>query len=122
MIPQPLKNIDILKPLKEQKKSDFVCDPGDPRVKKYGWTKSKFKGYISIQEKTIWISAVWSIHPGKGNLSRMIRKIHKAGFTVKVPGPFPRMVEICKHLGFHNEPEMFPELGELIDVYVLEAI
>jgi hypothetical protein len=31
------------------------------------------------------------------------------------------MVQICMHLGFHNEPELFPELGEVIDVYILKA-
>jgi hypothetical protein len=61
MIPQPLKDVDVSKPLKEQTKPAFVCDPGDPRVKKYGWTKSRFKGYLSIVDKTIWISSIWSL-------------------------------------------------------------
>jgi len=119
MMPQILKDVDISKPLKDQSKPDFVCEPGDPRVKKYGWQRSKFRGYLSIVEKTIWISAVYSLQPGKGNLSRLIRNLHKAGFTIKVPQPFPKMTEICKHLGMVNEPEYFPEMGEVIDVYVL---
>ena len=121
MIPQPLKNVDISKPLKDQQKPDFVCEPGDPRVRKFGWTKIKFRGYLSIMDQTIWISAVHSLNPGKKNLSKLIRALHKAGYQIKVPGPFPRMIEICKHLGFTNGPEEFPEMGEMIDVYVLDA-
>ena len=121
MIPQPLKNVDISKPLKDQQKPDFVCDPGDPRVRKFGWTKIKFRGYLSIIDQTIWISAVHSLQPGKKNLSKLIRNLNRAGYQIKVPGPFPRMIEICKHLGFTNRPEEFPEMGEMIDVYVLDA-
>jgi len=52
MIPSPLKNVDISKPLCEQQKPDFVCEPGDPRVAQYGWTQELFRGYLSIQERT----------------------------------------------------------------------
>ena len=121
MIPQPLKNVDISKPLKDQQKPDFVCQPGDPRVRKFGWTKIKFRGYLSIMDQTIWISSVWSICPNRGNFTKLIRALHKAGYQIKVPGPFPRMIEICKHFGFTNRPEEFPEMGEMIDVYVLYA-
>jgi hypothetical protein len=122
MMESILKNIDVTKPLKEQKKPDFVCEPGDPRVKKFGWTKSKFKGYISIDDcgNTIWISAVMSKQPGKGNYSRLIKNLRKAGFTIKVPSPMPRMEEICKHMGFTKTVEHFPEAGEDIDVWVME--
>ena len=121
MIPQPLKNIDLSKPLSEQKKPDFVCEPGDPRVKKFGWQKTKFCGYLSIQDKTIWISSVWSLNPGKGNLSRLVRNMHNAGYDIKVPGPFPKMEAICNHLGMIKTAEFFPEMGEDITIYVLKA-
>ena len=121
MIPQPLKNVDISKPLKDQNKPDFVCEPGDPRVRKYGWVPQRFKGYLSIVDQTVWISSVLSLNPGKGNLSKLVRALHRSGYQIKVPGPFPRMIEICKHLGFTNRPEEFPEMGEMIDVYVLDA-
>ncbi len=121
MNPQPLKNVDLSKPLKEQKKPDFVCEPGDSRVAQYGWTSDLFRGYISIVDKTIWISSVWSLQKGKGNFSRFVKNLHEAGFLVKVPGPFPKMTEICKHMGFINKPEFFPEMDEMIDVYVLGA-
>lgn len=114
------QNVDYTRPLSEQKKPDFVCEPGDPRVRAFGWTKSKFKGYLSIVENTIWVSSVWSNQRGKGNFSRLIKNIHKAGYEIKIPSPFPHMEEICKHLGFIETTELFPEADEIITVYVLE--
>jgi hypothetical protein len=113
-------NVDISKPLKEQKKPDFVCEPGDPRVKKYGWTKLKFKGYLSIEGKTIWVSSIWSNQMGRGHYSRLVKNLHKAGFEIKVPSPFPRMESICQHLGFTRTEEMFEQMEEMIDVWVLK--
>jgi hypothetical protein len=120
MIPCAAQNVDVSKPLRDQKKPDFVCDPGDPRVEKYGWTGSNFRGYLSMMDQTIWISAVYSLNPKKGNLSRLIRSIHAAGYQIKVPSPFPHMVQICEHLGFRETIEHFPEAEEDIIVYVLE--
>jgi hypothetical protein len=112
---------DFSKPLAPQKKPDFVCLPGDPRVKKYGWIKSKFEGYLSFvpEENTIYVSSIWSKQRGRGNFSHLVKNIRKAGFTVKVPSPSPLMEGICKHLGFINKPEFFPEIGETIECYVL---
>ena len=112
-------NIDLKKPLAQQKKPDFVCEPGDPRVRKFGWTSQNFGGYLSIEGKTIWISSVWSKNPGKGNLSRLIKAIHRNKYTIKVPSPLTKMEAICKHFGMKNEPEYFEQAGETIDVYVL---
>jgi hypothetical protein len=122
MMESILKNIEISKPLKQQKKPDWVCEPGDKRVKQFGWTKSKFQGYISIDDcgNTIWISAVMSKQPGKGNYSRLIKNLHKAGFLIKVPAPFPNMVEICKHLGFTETKDYWDRVGEEISVWVME--
>ena len=110
---------DFTKPLAQQTRPNFVCDPGDPRVKKFGWTKSKFKGYLSIEGNTIWISSVWSNQRGKGNFSRLIKNIHKNGYEIKVPSPFPHMEAICQHLGFTKTSELFVEADEIITVYVL---
>ena len=118
-IPCAAKNVDVTRPLREQKKPDYVCEPGDSRVKKYGWKKSQFRGYLSIIDKTVWISAIWSNQPGRGNLSRLIKNLHKAGFEIKVPQPFPRMAAICERLNFKNIPEFFEEADTMIDCYVL---
>lgn len=114
-----ITSINISKPLSKQKKPDYVCEPGDPRVKKFGWTKSKFQGYLSIENNTIWISAIWSKQMGKGNYSRLVKNIHKAGFIIKVPSPFPRMEAICQYLGFTKTEEFISEIGKTIVVYVL---
>jgi hypothetical protein len=119
MIPSAAQDVDFSKPLAQQKKPDFVCEPGDPRVRSFGWTKLKFRGYLSIEGNTIWISSICSIYKGKGNYSRMIRKLHNAGYTIKVPSPFPLMEAICKHLGFEKTVEHFKEAGEDIDVWVM---
>ena len=112
--------IDPFTSLKDQKQPDFVCNPGDLRVKKYGWQKSKFQGYISLEGDVIFISAIWSKQCGKGHFSRLVKNLHKAGFTIKVPNPFEHMEAICEHLGFKRTTELFPEAGEDITVYVLE--
>lgn len=119
MIPHAAQNIDYSRPFADQKKPDFVCDPDDPRVKRFGWTKQKFKGYLSIEGKTIWVSSIWSKQMGQGNFSRLVKKIHKAGYKIKVPSPFPRMEAICQHLGFTKTHEMFDEIDCISIVYVL---
>jgi hypothetical protein len=121
MIPTAAQEADFTKPLVQQKKPDFVCEPGDPRVRKYGWTKTKFKGYLSIDGTTIYVSSIWSNQMGRGNYSRLVKNLHKAGFTIKVPNPFPRMEAICKHLGFTRTEDYFAEAGEMIDVWVMLA-
>lgn len=73
-----------------------------------------------MDENTIWISAIYSNQRGKGHYSRMISKMLKAGYTVKVPSPFPHMEAICKHMGFIKTSELFAETGEMIDVWVLQ--
>jgi len=119
MIPQITKNINPFEPLKGQVKPSFVCEPGDPRVSIYGWTKEHWTGYISIIDRTIYLSAIWSLKPGIGNLSRLIKNIHEAGYEIRVPNPFGHMEQICKHHGFTKIQELFPEAGENITVYVL---
>jgi len=120
MIPCAAQNVDVTKPLREQSKPDFVCEPGDPRVSEYGWTADKFRGYLSIEDKTIWVSTAYSLQKGKGNYSKLIRNLHQAGYQIKVPSQFPRMIQICKHLGFTETTELFPEAGESIIVYVMD--
>jgi hypothetical protein len=98
----------------------YICMPGDIRLKKYGWTEKKFTGYLSLVDNTVWLSAIWSLHPNRHNLSHLIKNLHKAGFEIKVPTPLGRMEEICKHLGFVTTKELFPEAGEMITVMVLK--
>jgi hypothetical protein len=102
-------------------KPDYVIEPSSPRGKKLGFVKTKFRGCLSEEGDTIWISAIESIFKGRGDFSKLVKRIHSLGYRIKVPSPFPRMEAICVHLGFLNTTELFPEMGERITVMVLEA-
>ena len=115
-----LDGVDVSKPLKEQKKPDYVCEPDDPRVIKYGWRKTRFRGYLSLDDNhTIWVSAIESKFKGRGHFSKLIRALKKDGFIIKVSSPFPRMEAICNHLGFRKEREWFKEANEWVTVMIL---
>ena len=102
--------------------SDFeVIHPGSVFGKKLKFTENKFSGYICLQDNTIWISAIMSVKPGKGNLTRLFNRILKLGYEIKVPQPFPKMEEIVKAKGFIKTTEYFEQAGEDIDVWVKEC-
>ena len=101
---------------------DFeVIHPGSVFGTKLKFTEDKFSGYICLQDKTIWISAIMSVKPGKGNLTRLFNRILKLGYEIKVPQPFPKMEEIVKAKGFIKTTEYFEQAGEDIDVWVKHA-
>ena len=102
------------------KKPDFVIEPSSPRGKKFGFVKTKFRGYLSDGGDTIWVSAIESIFKGRGDFSKLVKRIHSLGYTIKVPNPFPRMETVCEHLGFRKTTELFPEMGEMITVMILD--
>ena len=101
-------------------KPEWVIEPGDPKGEKFGFTQEDFLGYISEIENTIWISAIISKKPGRGNLSKLIKSALDQGYIVKIPAPFPHMQLIAKHLKFRKTIEEFPEVGESIEVWVKE--
>jgi hypothetical protein len=98
---------------------EYMILPGDARGLLLGFTEDKFIGYISLMPgNEIYISAIWSVHPGKGNFKDLVNSILSDGYTVKIPNPFPNMQEIAAHLGFtftYEEDEM---TGELVEVWV----
>ena len=98
---------------------EFVCKPGDPRVASYGWKMSKFEGFLSLDENTVWISVVISRRPGRHRFSRLIKNLHDAGFTIKVPRPTTHMSAICRHLGFEYTEERGDITGAMITAWVL---
>jgi len=102
------------------KKPDFVIEPSSVRGKRFGFTKTKFRGYLSEDGDTIWISAIESIFKERGDFSKLVKRIRSLGYTIKVPNPFPRMETVCEHLKFRKTTEPFPELGEDITVMVLD--
>jgi hypothetical protein len=99
-------------------KSDWVIEPGDPKGEKFGFTSEKFMGYISEEDHILWISAIISTQPGKGNFSSLVKLALNQGYIVKIPSPFPRMQAIAKHLKFKRTFEIFPEMDEEIEVWV----
>ena len=115
-----LEGVDISTPLKQQEKPSFVIEPSSERGKRFGFTKTKFRGYLSDDGDTIWISAIESIFKGRGDFSKLVKRIHSLGYQIKVPSPFPKMEAICEHLGFRRTEELFPEAGEHILVMVLD--
>jgi hypothetical protein len=106
-------------PSADKQLPEFVCKPGDPRVNKYGWKLSQFSGFLSLDGNTIWISVVESRRPGCGHFSKMIRKLHAAGFTIKVPRPTDHMNAICEHLGFVRTEEIGDIAGTSIAVWIM---
>ena len=98
---------------------EFVCRPGDPRVSDYGWKLSWFYGFLSLDGNTVWISVVTSRRPGCKHFSKLIHKLHDAGFTIKVPRPSDHMNAICQHLGFERTEERGDLTGTMITVWVM---
>jgi len=99
-------------------KPSYVVEPGDPFGKEVGFTKARFMGYISKVDGVVWISAIISKKPGRGNFSQLVKAIEAKGYTVKVPTPFPHMVAILKHWGFRQTFEWAEEMGEDVEVWV----
>ena len=101
---------------------DFdVIHPGSVFGTKLKFTENKFGGYLCLQDKTIWISAIISKNPGQHNLTHLFNRILKLGYEIKVPSPFPKMEEIVKAKGFVRTIEHWEETGEDIDVWCKHA-
>jgi hypothetical protein len=98
-----------------------VIHPDSEMGKKLGFTKKNFSGYLSLQDNTIWISAIISLNPGKHNLSHLFDKILKEGYSIKVPQPFPKMESIVKKKGFVRTTEMWEEMGTDTEVWIKEC-
>jgi len=95
-------------------------DPGDELGKKLQFTKDKFRGYLTLVDNTVYISAIESRKPGRHNLTYLFNRITSLGYTIKVPSPFPKMESIVRTKGFVRTTEYSPELQVDIDVWVKE--
>jgi len=102
-------------------KNDGIIELDSELGKRLGFTSDKFDGYLWKIGNYIYISFIESKNKGKGNFSRFLQEIIKAGFGIKVPTPMGRMPLILAHKGFKPTTEFFPEVGEDVDVWVLEA-
>ena len=84
--------------------------------KKIGFTSDLFKGYLWIKGNDIFISAIASIHEGKGNLTNLFNKIEELGYTIKIPVPLGKMTSILINKGFIKKIENC-ELRGKVDVW-----
>jgi len=89
--------------------------------KQFGFTSDKFDGYLWKTGNYIYISFIESKVKSKGNFSKLLEEIRKAGFGIKVLTPMGKMQFILAHKGFKPTTEFFPEAREDVDVWVLEA-
>jgi len=71
--------------------------------------KSLFDGYLSEERDGVWISAITSICPLKGNFSKLIKELKRKYNWIKIPTPSNQMREIAEHLGFIEKKEYFGE-------------
>lgn len=84
--------------------------------KKLGFTSDLFKGYLWIKGNDIFISAIMSLHEGKGNLNNLFNKIEELGYNIKVPVPLGKMRSILLKKGFSQGTE-FCDLRGKVDVW-----
>ena len=82
-----------------------IIKPGSRIGKSLGFTREKFDGWLWIMDNAIYLSMIFSLDPGKGNLSKLMNNILKEGFIVKVPTPLGRMLDIVQAKGFYPVPE-----------------
>jgi len=102
------------------KKPGWVVEPGDPFGIEIGFTTDRFSGYLSRVGDVVWISAIFSLQPGKGNFSRLVNECLRRGYMVKIPNPFPHMQRIAAHLRFMQTYEDDSYYG-LSEVWVKDA-
>jgi hypothetical protein len=80
-----------------------------------GFTSDKFEGYLwlELEQKRVLISAIISLDPGKGNLSKLFSKIEGYGLRVAVPTPFACMEAILRRKGFEMKIEHVEVMGDV---------
>lgn len=98
---------------------DGIIDTDSEVGKLLGFTSDKF-GKSSYMWKTgnaVWISAIRSIHPGKGDFSRLLKTLDGTGFDIIVPTAFPRMQQILERKGFVFEKIWDAEIEVEVEVW-----
>jgi hypothetical protein len=78
--------------------------------------------YLWLKDNYIMISFIETVRKGNGDFTRLIKRIHKAGFGVKVPTPLPGMLEIVKKKGFKKTMEFDENFDGDIEVGVLDKV
>jgi hypothetical protein len=77
--------------------------------------------YLWLQDGYVMVSFIETVRKGNGDFSKLIKKILKAGFGVKVPTPLGIMESILKKKGFKKTYESDEHFAEDVEVWVLES-
>jgi len=100
---------------------DVPIEMDSEPAKQLGFTSERFEGWLWKHGKYIYVSYIVSRQEGKGNLSRLFKRIQSFGFGIKVPIPFPKMEMILRSHGFKHTLEDFKEAkAPNVEVWVLE--
>lgn len=94
----------------------YPIDPYDKEAQDLGFTEDLFEGYLWKNDGEIMISLIFSREAGKGNFSKLVKRIEEAGYTVAVPTPIGKMPEILTHMGFKPNQER-GDFGEMVHVW-----
>jgi len=84
-----------------------------------GFTAALFMedSYLWKKEGSIYVSLIESREKGTGALRSLFETLESKGFTIKVPTPFPRMLQILQKQGFTRTFEEF-QPGDLGEVWI----
>ena len=105
--------------VKEKKKISYkgkFIEPTDNNS--YGFTRKKFSGWMWQFGKTAYLSMIISNNPNRGNFRKLIQNLLNAGYTVKIPSPLGRMLDIVKKNGYTPIKEFSKEYGCDINLWV----
>jgi len=105
-----------------EKKDGFILPGATEFARDLGLTKERFrKGtYLFKKGNEIYISFIYSLQEGQGHFKELIENCIKKGYTVKIPTPMGRMVDIVKKNGYEKRLEFSEEMGESVEVWVKE--
>ena len=73
---------------------------------------------VKVARREIWISAIICLEEGRGNFSKLVNKLHKMGYTVKVPCPLGKMREILEKWKAEKEIQYHDLVGE-VEVFTI---
>lgn len=94
--------------------------PDSPTATQLGFTSDLFGGYLWVTDDAIFISAIFSLQPGKGHFRALLERLLETGKTIRVPTPSTRMRSILSSYGF-TETTVYDEKFGTVELMVREA-
>lgn len=101
--------------------TEGIIELDTPFAQRLGFTSDKFEGYLWKDDRFIVLSFIISKQEGKGNLSKLFKRIQERGYGIKVPTPFSKMVAICDTHGFKRTWEYSEDMKQNVLVWVKES-